>query len=126
MPASQMLPVMHLMRASLGNRCDFCHVTEGDRYDLDTKEEKETAREMIRMVFAINKENFEGQTEVTCNTCHRGQEHPVHVPPIGQALFDDTTNGPTDQGPRGGAARRRPRCSTATSRRSADARPWKG
>ena len=85
MPASQMMPVMHLMRASLGMRCDFCHVTEGDRFDLDTKKEKETAREMIRMVFAINKENFEGRTEVTCNTCHRGQEHPVRAPPIGQA-----------------------------------------
>lgn len=93
MPASQMLPVMHLMRASLGTRCDFCHVTEGNRYDLDTKKEKETAREMIRMVFAINKENFEGRTVVTCNTCHRGGEHPVRTPAIGQAQFDDTTHG---------------------------------
>lgn len=99
MPASQMLPVMHLMRSALGTRCDFCHVTEGDRFDLDTKEEKETAREMIRMVFAINKENFEGRTAVTCNTCHRGQEHPVNAPAIGQALFEDTTNGSTHHGP---------------------------
>jgi hypothetical protein len=96
MPASQMLSVMHLMRASLGVRCDYCHVTEGDRYDLDTKEEKETAREMIRMVLAINKDNFKGQTRVTCNTCHRGQEHPVRVPPIGQGQFDDTTRGPAE------------------------------
>jgi hypothetical protein len=93
MPASQMLPVMHLMRASLGTRCDFCHVAEGNRYDLDTKKEKETARAMIRMVLAINKESFEGRTVVTCNTCHRGQERPVRVPPIGQGLFDDTTYG---------------------------------
>lgn len=93
MPASQMLPVMHLMRASLGTRCDFCHVTDGDRYDLDTKQEKETAREMIRMVLSINKENFDGRTVVSCNTCHRGQEHPVRVPPIGQGQFDDTTHG---------------------------------
>ena len=93
MPASQLMPVMHLMRASLGVRCDFCHVTEGNRYDLDTKKEKETAREMIRMVFAINKDNFEGRTVVTCNTCHRGQEHPVRMPPIGQGQFDDTTRG---------------------------------
>ncbi|HVR98825.1 MAG TPA: c-type cytochrome [Thermoanaerobaculia bacterium] len=93
MPASQMLPVMHLMRAALGARCELCHVTEGNRYDLDTKREKETAREMIRMVLAINKDNFKGRTVVTCNTCHRGAEHPVHVPPIGQALFDDTTQG---------------------------------
>lgn len=99
MPASQLMPVMHLMRSALGTRCDFCHVTEGNQYELDTKEEKETAREMIRMVFAINKESFEGRTAVTCNTCHRGQEHPVNTPPIGQARFDDTTQGSTHHGP---------------------------
>ena len=93
MPASQLLPVMHLMRAALGTRCDFCHVAEGNRYELDTKKEKERAREMIRMVLAVNKDFFEGRTVVTCNTCHRGQEHPVRVPAIGQAQFDDTTHG---------------------------------
>ncbi|HVG06480.1 MAG TPA: c-type cytochrome [Thermoanaerobaculia bacterium] len=99
MPASQLMPVMHLMRSALGTRCDFCHVAEGNQYELDTKEEKETAREMIRMVFAINKENFDGRTVVTCNTCHRGQEHPVNTPPIGQAQFDDTTHGSSHHGP---------------------------
>jgi photosynthetic reaction center cytochrome c subunit len=92
MPASQMLPVMHLMRASLGVTCDFCHVTENNQYEADTKKEKETARHMIQMVLDINKNNFEGRTVVTCNTCHNGREHPVAVPPIGQALFADTTN----------------------------------
>jgi hypothetical protein len=96
MPASQLMPVMHLMRASLGTRCDFCHVAEGNQYALDTKREKETARKMIRMVLAINKDTFGGQTRVTCNTCHRGQEHPVRVPPIGQGQFDDTTHGATE------------------------------
>jgi hypothetical protein len=99
MPASQLMPVMHLMRSALGTRCDFCHVAEGNQYELDTKEEKETAREMIRMVFAINKENFDGRTVVTCNTCHRGQEHPVNTPSIGQAQFDDTTHGSSHNGP---------------------------
>ncbi len=27
---------------------------------------------MMQMMFAINKNNFEGEREVTCNTCHRG------------------------------------------------------
>ncbi len=85
MPASQMLPVMHLFEASLGVSCSFCHVTEGEQFELDTKQEKETAREMIKMVFDINKNNFEGHTVVTCNTCHGGKEHPAPVPPIGQA-----------------------------------------
>lgn len=93
MPASQMFPVMHLMRASLGVQCDFCHVTEGGRFDLDTKMEKETAREMIRLVFSVNKDFFEGQTRVTCNTCHRGQEHPVRVPPLGQGLATASSHG---------------------------------
>src|SRR3954470_12147975 len=85
MPASQMIPVMHLFEASLGVSCNFCHVTEGEQFELDTKQEKETAREMIKMVFDINKTNFDGRTVVTCNTCHGGKEHPVPVPPIGQA-----------------------------------------
>jgi hypothetical protein len=94
MPASQLMPVMHLMRSSLGVRCDFCHVAENGKYDLDTKRAKETARAMIRMTLEINKNNFEGRTQVTCNTCHRGAEHPVAVPPIAQAQFEDTTRGP--------------------------------
>lgn len=93
MPATQMLPVMHLMRSSLGVSCDFCHVTEGDQFDLDTKKEKETARRMLQMVLDINKNNFEGRPVVTCNTCHGGKEQPVAVPPIGQGLFADTTHG---------------------------------
>jgi hypothetical protein len=84
MPASQMIPVMHLFEASLGVSCGFCHVTENDQFELDTKGEKETAREMIKMMMDINKTNFEGRTVVTCNTCHGGKEHPVSVPPIGQ------------------------------------------
>src|SRR5262245_24858515 len=99
MPASQLMPVMHLMRSSLGVHCDFCHVAENGKYDLDTKKEKETARKMIRMVMAINRENFEGRTQVTCNTCHRGQERPVRVPPIGQGLFVDTTRSDLEPAP---------------------------
>jgi len=91
MPAAQLFPVMHLMRASLGVHCDFCHVAENGKYDLDTKKEKQTARQMIKMVYEINKNNFEGNTEVTCNSCHHGQTRPVAVPPIGQGQFDDTT-----------------------------------
>jgi Photosynthetic reaction centre cytochrome C subunit len=99
MPASQMLPVMHLMRASLGVTCDFCHVVEGDQFEADTKKEKETARRMIQMVLDINKANFEGRTVVTCNTCHNGHEHPVAVPPIGQGLFADTTRASPESEP---------------------------
>src|SRR5262249_43441365 len=90
MPESQLLPVMHLMRTALGVRCDFCHIAENGKYQLDDKPAKQTARRMIQMTFEINKANFNGQTEVTCNTCHRGSTRPVAMPAIGQAAFDNT------------------------------------
>src|SRR5262245_61767410 len=37
MPSSQLLPVMHFMRTSLGVRCDYCHVAENDKYWMDDK-----------------------------------------------------------------------------------------
>ena len=46
---------------------------------------------MIEMVSEINKTNFGGHPVVTCNTCHRGQTHPVAVPSIGQGAFANTT-----------------------------------
>ena len=91
MPSSQLLPVMHFMRASLGVRCDYCHVAENGKYWIDDKPAKQTARRMLRMVFEINKENFGGQPVVTCNTCHRGSTKPVSVPAIGQGSFTNTT-----------------------------------
>src|SRR5882762_5656173 len=91
MPSSQLLPVMHFMRTSLGVRCDYCHVAENGKYWMDDKPAKQTARKMLQMVFDINKANFGGQTVVTCNTCHRGSTKPVPVPAIGQGSFTNTT-----------------------------------
>ena len=86
------LPTMHVMRASLGVTCDYCHVAENGQYWRDDKPAKRRAREMLRMVQEINRANFGGRHEVTCNTCHRGSPHPVAVPPIGQGLAFDTTH----------------------------------
>jgi photosynthetic reaction center cytochrome c subunit len=91
MPSSQLLPVMHFMRTSLGVRCDYCHVAENGKYWMDDKPAKQTARRMLRMVFEINKANFGGQPVVTCNTCHRGSTKPIPVPAIGQGSFTNTT-----------------------------------
>ena len=91
MPSSQLLPVMHFMRTSLGVRCDYCHVAENGKYWMDDKPPKQTARRMLRMVFEINKANFGGQPVVTCNTCHRGSTKPISVPGIGQGSFTNTT-----------------------------------
>jgi hypothetical protein len=86
-PQSQVLPYMHFIQSSLGVKCDFCHV--GNQFALDEKKEKETARRMIQMVFDINKNNFAGRTDVTCNTCHRGHENPVAIPNFGQDIVGE-------------------------------------
>ena len=60
LPASQLIPVMNYFAASMGRRCNFCHVNNNGQWDYaaDTKPEKNTAREMIKMVLDINKTNF--------------------------------------------------------------------
>ena len=68
-PADQVIPSMQFITASLGVECDFCHVQGA--FDKDDKKPKQTARKMMEMMFAINKENFEGHREVTCYSCHR-------------------------------------------------------
>jgi photosynthetic reaction center cytochrome c subunit len=74
-PADQVIESMHLIRGALGVDCEFCH-EDPDRA-ADTKKPKEVARDMMRMMMAINKNNFNGQQEVTCYTCHRGNAIPA-------------------------------------------------
>jgi photosynthetic reaction center cytochrome c subunit len=80
LPADQLVPAMQFIAASLGVECEYCHVQGA--FDKDDKEAKKTAREMITMMMAINKENFKGEREVTCFTCHRGSTDPVGTPII--------------------------------------------
>jgi hypothetical protein len=75
MPAGQLGKVMNMFSASLGVNCNFCHVSEAE-FDKDGKKEKETARKMVQMTMSLNKDFFNGRTEVSCNTCHQGHEHP--------------------------------------------------
>jgi photosynthetic reaction center cytochrome c subunit len=84
-PADQVFPAMQFIAVSLGVECEFCHVQgAGGRleFEKDDKKQKETARKMIAMMFAINKDNFDGHREVTCNSCHRGSPDPVGTPPV--------------------------------------------
>jgi len=78
---------MDFMRASLGVSCSYCHVSDGNNFDFasDAKREKVTARKMITMTMAMNKQFFDGRTEVTCNSCHRGSTRPVAQPALPQA-----------------------------------------
>src|SRR5450432_660691 len=79
-PADQLIPSMQFITASLGVECDFCHVQGA--FDKDDKKPKQTARKMMEMMFAINKENFEGHREVTCYSCHRGNAKPIAIPVV--------------------------------------------
>jgi photosynthetic reaction center cytochrome c subunit len=69
-PADQFIPAMQYITAALGVECDYCHVPK--HFDSDDKPAKVTARKMMKMMFTIDKDNFDGRREVTCYTCHRG------------------------------------------------------
>ena len=79
-PADQVVPSMQFIGASLGVECEYCHVHGA--MEKDDKRPKVTARKMIAMMMAINKDNFEGRREVTCFSCHRGAKDPVGTPII--------------------------------------------
>jgi hypothetical protein len=84
LPASELEPTMAFISGSLGVKCNYCHVNP---FEKDDKASKQTARQMIRMVFDLNKGSFNGEKAVSCYTCHRGKALPVSVPAVGQNLW---------------------------------------
>lgn len=82
-PAGRLVNIMNAgFGRSLGVSCGFCHVP--GKWDLDHKEEKETARLMFAMVQTINRDfmskvpNDSGPPAmVNCGTCHMGNPRPV-------------------------------------------------
>jgi hypothetical protein len=82
LPESQLGTVMNFVAASLGRQCNYCHVNKGGTWiwESDDKEEKLTGRKMMQMVLAINKDNFRGNPQVSCYTCHRGRNQPSLMP----------------------------------------------
>ena len=81
-PADQLVPAMQFITYSLGVECSYCHV-EG-ALEKDDKKPKQTARKMMQMMAAINRDNFDSKQAVTCNSCHRGAPHPVATPIIAE------------------------------------------
>src|SRR5436190_1971518 len=70
---------MGIMSAAVGSDCVGCHPSAGtDNVDwaFDTPR-KRTARRMVQMVAAINRDNFGGRQMITCWSCHRGRDRPV-------------------------------------------------
>ena len=83
-PAARLVNIMNNgFGRSLGVSCGFCHVP--GKWDLDDKEEKNTARLMFAMVQTINRDYISkvpvdsgGPTPVVnCMTCHRGMPRPM-------------------------------------------------
>jgi hypothetical protein len=82
-PAGRFVNIMNVgFGRSLGVSCGFCHVP--GKWDLDDKEEKNTARTMFAMVGTINRDymakvpNDRGAAPtVNCFTCHRGNAQPI-------------------------------------------------
>jgi Photosynthetic reaction centre cytochrome C subunit len=81
-PAGRLVNIMNMgFGRSLGVSCGFCHVP--GKWDLDEKEEKNTARLMYAMVQTINRDYLSkvptdrGQPPTAgCFTCHRGSPRP--------------------------------------------------
>ena len=79
--------VMDKFKYALNVKCNYCHVRNDSakKFDFasDAKPEKETARDMMRMTYNINKKYFnfnksKGVPEtVTCLTCHQKNPMPV-------------------------------------------------
>jgi photosynthetic reaction center cytochrome c subunit len=79
-PADQLLPAMRYMTFALGVRCDYCHVQ--DNFESDERAAKKRAREMMKMMFAMDNGSFGGHREVTCYTCHRGVAKAADMPTL--------------------------------------------
>jgi hypothetical protein len=79
------LGTMGIMSAAVGFDCSECHNNAGtERVDwaADNNPRKVTARRMVTMVAAINKDNFGGRQNVTCWTCHHGRDRPQTTPAL--------------------------------------------
>ena len=98
MSRAELTPIMRGIAASLGVRCNYCHVSTpaaepaaggggrgGEQFDYaaDDKDTKKTAREMLKMVMDINGKylpamgrTITARNRVSCETCHHGLPKP--------------------------------------------------
>ncbi|HEX6333533.1 MAG TPA: c-type cytochrome [Flavisolibacter sp.] len=89
----QLDSVMKHFTASLGVKCNFCHVRNAEdtewNFPSDDNKHKLVARDMIRMTQKINdkyfdvtgtKKDLNAKLMVTCYTCHNGSKEPLTAP----------------------------------------------
>lgn len=86
LPADKLLPMMKSFSASLGVKCEFCHViTNGkEGFERDDKVPKLIARQMIMMTQTLNKTQRALDNKATCYMCHHGKKMPELAPPAGK------------------------------------------
>jgi hypothetical protein len=90
MPASDLIPAMEFMSASMRMNCTGCH--KGQDYAAPTKG-KEDARRMVLLQRDINEKWFNNRLEVTCMTCHNYKDHPNALPlPVGVGVNHHETS----------------------------------
>jgi len=83
-PLDDFMGTMGIMCAALGFDCSDCHTgagTEKVDWAADTPK-KVMARGMVRMMTAINRDNFQGRQMVTCWSCHHGRDRPSTTPSL--------------------------------------------
>ena len=99
-PKRELTGMMRGFASALDVRCNHCHVGEdpdslqGYDFSSDEKETKRTARVMLRMVSAINKEFLptterENLVVVRCVTCHRGILRPESIENVLLATIEE-------------------------------------
>jgi len=107
MPESQLIPVMNFFAASMGRRCNYCHVNNQGQWDYasDAKPEKAAAREMVKLVMDINKTTERLKLDpVSCYTCHRGRTSPQSIPTLPLPLPSPPANASGPGGPNPGTS----------------------
>lgn len=93
-----LIAIMHDFEHALNYHCEDCHAasaTNPRRLDFasDANPKKDVARHMMKMMMKINRKFFKvkggfatnyvnAKYEVTCYTCHHGNEHPLTFPDL--------------------------------------------
>jgi len=105
-PPQELRALMGSFTRALGVRCTFCHVVPAGQnhpdFAKDGKDEKETARAMLRMTDDINakyianlKDHSNPPVHVGCFTCHHGTNKPRVLQDVLQRAYEgggiDTT-----------------------------------
>jgi photosynthetic reaction center cytochrome c subunit len=96
-PVDDFMATMGIMSAALGFDCQECHEAAGTdnvKWEADTPR-KRTARRMVTMMTAINRDNFNGRQVVTCWTCHRNRDRPLVTPTL-EAVYGTPALEPDD------------------------------